>query len=68
MLLLAAATASLPAAGHWSTDDMAYSTFKMYLCHISSIFEGVRMPWNTAYNNVRNMLKSDKLFLIFIVT
>lgn len=47
---------------------MAYSTFKMYLCHISSIFEGVRMPWNTAYNNVRNMLKSDKLFLIFIVT
>jgi hypothetical protein len=41
------------AAGHWSTDDAAYSTFKLFLCHISSVFEGVRMPWNTAYDNVR---------------
>ncbi|GAB4814268.1 hypothetical protein N2152v2_001314 [Parachlorella kessleri] len=31
--------------------SMEYSTYKLYLLHIGSIFEGVRHPWNRQYPN-----------------
>lgn len=41
-------------AGQWSADEsMCYSTYKLFLCHISSVFQGVRMRWNADYDKVR---------------
>jgi hypothetical protein len=41
------------AAGHWWSDaDMSYMTYKLFLTNISSIFDGVKMPWNKNYDKV----------------
>lgn len=32
---------------------MAYSTYKLFLCHISSVFDGVVMRWNPDYDKAR---------------
>lgn len=32
---------------------MCYSTYKVFLCHISSVFDGVLMHWNPDYDKVR---------------
>jgi hypothetical protein len=40
-------------AGQWSAvESMCYSTYKLFLCHISSVFDGVRMRWNVEYDKV----------------
>lgn len=38
----------------WNDDSsMAFSTYKLFLCHIGEHFGGVACPWNRSYPNAQ---------------
>lgn len=45
--------------GHWTDErTLAFSTYKLFLCHVPELFEGVACPWNRAHAAAAHIFKN----------
>lgn len=45
--------------GHWTDERaLAFSTYKLFLCHVPEIFEGVACPWNRSHAAAAHIFKN----------
>ncbi|KAL4426360.1 hypothetical protein ABPG77_004654 [Micractinium sp. CCAP 211/92] len=45
--------------GHWTDErTLAFSTYKLFLCNVAEIFEGVACPWNRSHAAAAHIFKN----------